>query len=182
MGQSLRIERQNNENFRRLVKQLQSSLAVIPFVGAGLSACLGYPQWGEFLRIHAEKLSGEQREKVEGLLAKKEYQAAAAMLEEYYDKEDFQFAIAESFGDDRLKEANFEGVLYSLLPLLTTGVVITTNLDRVLEHAFEAAGRRFEIVINGRKPRRNCTCASAESPCVVENSRRLARPAHTHSQ
>jgi hypothetical protein len=40
----------------------------------------------------------------------------------------------------------------SLLPLLASGPVVTTNFDRVLEHAFEVNGEPFESVISGPRP------------------------------
>ena len=39
-----------------------------------------------------------------------------------------------------------------LLCDLSTGPVITTNFDRLLERTFELAGKRFEVIVCGAKP------------------------------
>jgi len=132
-----------------LVQSLRSSMGVIPFVGAGLSAAFDFPQWGDLLR----RLAGPaQKNAVERHLRKNAYEQAAQLL---YDRgraaDRLQEEIASSF-DRPLRDDEFTGKAGALLPYLTAGPVITTNYDRVLERAFELAGRPFTKSVLGADP------------------------------
>jgi len=132
-----------------LVQSLRSTMGVIPFVGAGLSAAFDFPQWGDLLR----RLAGPAQKKgVERHLRENAYEQAAQLL---YDRgraaDRLQEEIASSF-DRPLRDDEFTGKAGALLPYLTAGPVITTNYDRVLERAFELAGRPFTKSVLGADP------------------------------
>jgi len=132
-----------------LVQSLGSSMGVIPFVGAGLSAAFSFPQWADLLR---ELASPTQRNGVERHLRNNAFERAAELL---YDRgraaDRLQEGIASNF-DRQIRDAEFAGKAVALLPFLTAGPVITTNYDRVLERAFELAGRPFTKSILGADP------------------------------
>ena len=132
-----------------LVQSLRSSMGVIPFVGAGMSAAFGFPQWGELLRQLARPA---QRDGIEGFLRDNDFERAAELL---YDggraADRLQEGIASSF-DRPLGDAEFDGKAVALLPYLTAGPVITTNYDRVLERAFELDNRPFTKSVLGAEP------------------------------
>src|SRR6185295_17103277 len=143
----LRVQTNNEKAKAALIKQLRSPLGVIPFLGAGVSAGFKYRQWGEFLGGTArEQLGGAQKAAVEEAVANEDYFRAAALLSESLGERDFQRSISEEFSDDRLRTANLRAGTLGYLPLLTAGPVITTNFDRVIEHAFERQGRTLERV------------------------------------
>jgi hypothetical protein len=132
-----------------LVQSLRSSMGVIPFVGAGLSAAFDFPQWGDLLR----QLAGPTQKKgVERHLRENAYERAAELL---YDRgraaDRLQEGIASSF-DRPIRDDEFTGKASALLPYLTAGPVITTNYDRVLERAFELANRPFTKSVLGAEP------------------------------
>jgi hypothetical protein len=132
-----------------LVQSLRSSMGVIPFVGAGMSAAFSFPQWGDLLR----RLAGPgQRNKVERHLRNNAFESAAEIL---YDRgrasDRLQEGITSSF-DRPIQDADFIGKAVTLLPYLTAGPVITTNYDRVLERGFELANRPFTKSILGADP------------------------------
>ena len=132
-----------------LVQSIRSSMGVIPFVGAGLSAAFSFPQWADLLR----QLAGPtQRNGVERHLRNSAFEHAAELL---YDRgraaDRLQEGIASNF-DRQIRDAEFAGKAVALLPYLTAGPVITTNYDRVLERAFELASRPFTKSILGADP------------------------------
>jgi hypothetical protein len=139
-----RVRRQNQENIRELVAQLRSPLGVIPFVGAGFSAPFGFPQWGALLLELAADLGREDRDKVSAAVKREEYMDAATIVAEGLGKFDFQSAIDARFPDEALARVDLAKTGVAFVPLLTSGLVITTNFDRILEYVFEQ---------NGYKPR-----------------------------
>jgi len=148
-----RVQSNNEKALTALIKQLRSPLGVIPFFGAGISGPLKYRQWGVFLRgVANEQLAGADRSAVEEAVAAWDYLRAAGLLAKSLGDEEFQQVIAEEFSDDRLRDANLTSGMFGYLPLVTAGPVITTNFDRVIEHVFEKAGRRFDIRVDGANP------------------------------
>jgi len=143
------IVEKNRPTRDALVQSLRSSMGVIPFVGAGLSADFNFPQWGELLRRLARP---NQKAQVDTLVRRGDFERAAELL---YDRgraaDRLQTGISESFHRP-IAEAELAGKAVALLPYLTAGPVITTNYDRVLERAFEIAGRGFTGSIVGAEP------------------------------
>jgi hypothetical protein len=132
-----------------LVQSLRSSMGVIPFVGAGMSAAFNFPQWGDLLR----QLAGPgQRNKVERHLRNNAFEKAAEILYNRGRASDrLQEGITSSF-DRAIQDSEFLGKAVTLLPYLTAGPVITTNYDRVLERGFELANCPFTKSILGGDP------------------------------
>ena len=148
-----RVQTSNEKAMAALMKQLRSPLGVIPFLGAGISAPLKYRQWGDFLYgVARENLGGTNLSAVEVAIATEDYLRAADAIAKALGERDFQLAIAEEFTDDRLRNVDLRSGALGYVPLISAGPVITTNFDRVIEHVFEAAGRRFEDRIYGANP------------------------------
>lgn len=142
------IARENQTTFDLLVQQLRSPMGVVPFVGAGLSAPFGFPQWSKFL-TDASEFHGRP-EQVLDLVAKGDYiQAATLLWDESADR--FQRRVASAFGMDVSPEQTHTAAV-GLLPALGSGPVITTNFDHVLETAFRAAGSPFDNILTGPQP------------------------------
>jgi hypothetical protein len=137
-----------NENARELlVAQLRSPMGVVPFVGAGLSVDFGFPGWPKFLRDAAE--FHDDPAAVRKLVEENKLIEAAGHLSKSGDR--FQLLVEKAFGRKVSEEQARSGAV-SYLPKLATGPVITTNFDRVLEAAFQAAGAPFEDFITGTEP------------------------------
>jgi hypothetical protein len=153
-----------------LVQSLRSSMGVIPFVGAGLSAPFKFPQWGDLLK----QLAGPaQKTRVERLVREKDFEGAAELLYERGRAADrLQEGIASSFAR-QIPSSEFAGKAVALLPYLTAGPVITTNYDRVLERAFDLANRPFTRSIVGAEPDELVPAIQAQRARAVQNPWRL---------
>ena len=131
----------NDVNLPFLADQMRSGVGVVPFVGAGLSAPYGYPLWDKFLRDVAK---GEAvADEVEDHLKALEYEEAAGLLQARM-KSRFQDRVQFYFGDKRLKDLTYRGAV-TQVPHVTTGLVITTNFDRLLENVFDHCGCSFQV-------------------------------------
>lgn len=98
-----------------------------------MSVAYKYPLWDVFLRELAKRENVV--DEVEGRLKALEYEEAAGLLQDRM-KSRFQDRIKFYFGDQRLKDVEYKGAV-ARIPHITTGPVITTNFDRLLEHVFD---------------------------------------------
>lgn len=137
------------EGLRLLRLQLTRPQSVIPFVGAGFSASLGFPLWSDFLLDLARKNGCGKR--VESFIRRGEYEDAAETLMAAMPRQEFNDAIGSAFGDHNLEGQGFPKHLL-VLPCLFTGPVITTNFDHAVERVYEQLGQPFEQVVTGAKP------------------------------
>jgi len=128
------------DNLARLEEQLGTRAGIVPFVGAGLSAPFGFPQWGEFLL----QLAGEagKTDAITARLKALEYEEAAGDLMEALGTRRFQDLLAANFGDQRLAGRSIGGTVAELARL-PPGPLITTNFDRVIETAFAQAKQKL---------------------------------------
>jgi SIR2-like domain len=152
-GLAAHIETINRRNSGFLVEQLRSPLGVMPFVGAGLSAPFKFPMWDPFLRASAVEL---QLPDVVELLDRQAYDVAAERLSEL-GGERFNDQLMAAFGRT-VDPLDLQAAPLPYLPLLTSGPVITTNFDTVLEQAFKVLGHPFEDVVAG--PQEDLTVAA----------------------
>jgi hypothetical protein len=121
---------------------------IVPFVGAGLSADFGYPMWDEFLKEMAIKAGAEPE--VSARLAEHKFEEAAETVISSSPANEFDDNLQDKFDDRRLPRPLRSGAA-RYLPRIAFGPVLTTNFDRVLETAFEDAGRRFKEVFPGTR-------------------------------
>lgn len=131
------LERSNTETLYHLERQGRTSNGLVPFLGAGISTAFGFKEWRPLL-LHAAPLQLVSRIKKQ--LDKNDYEGAAETLLKELGPDGFQHMVAASAGDNNLQSVDFRVGTVSLLPLLATGPVITTNFDRILERAFQVNG------------------------------------------
>ncbi|BDC48718.1 hypothetical protein F183_A10340 [Bryobacterales bacterium F-183] len=131
----------NQKNLREL--ELQRS-SIVPFVGAGLSIPFGYPNWKDLLLGLApnDAVRGEVRTFVDSSL----FEEAAERVARKVAPDTFAEAIREAF-KRRPLEPNTEAVFE--LARMAPNLVLTTNLDTVLEDVFESAGKKFQWLLKG---------------------------------
>ena len=122
----------NEIYLKALTRLIERSGGIIPFVGAGTSVPYKFPMWRAFLLKLAEKEG--IRDEIEAKLDAAQFEEAAGDLMQKMGTL-FQDHFKENFGDHVLEGVSFEGTV-AILPQLSTGPVITTNFDHVLEHAF----------------------------------------------
>lgn len=143
------LDRSNAQALDHLERQGRTSPGLVPFLGAGLSTTYKLKNWRDLLLSAAPpRLAPEIEEK----LRNNDYEGAAEALLQELEADGFQNMVAASAGDSNLASFDFRTGTVSLLPLLASGPVVTTNFDRVLERAFEANGAPFESVISGPRP------------------------------
>jgi hypothetical protein len=128
----------NAKNLPLLIGQFGTREGVLPFVGAGMSYPLGFPQWGEFLLKAAE--IAHISEKIRGRLDAAQYEEAASDLLKTLQPRRFQDLLEFYFGDHRIADRRLSGAITEL-PNFPQGPIITTNFDRVLEAVFRQAGK-----------------------------------------
>lgn len=143
------LNRSNAETLYHLERQGRTSPGLVPFLGAGISTAFGFKDWKNLLLSAAPPRLAPRIEKQ---LDENNYEGAAETLLKELGADGFQSMVAASAGDSNLASFDFRAGTVSLLPLLASGPVITTNFDRVLERAFEVNGAPFESVISGPRP------------------------------
>ena len=152
------------------IRQKYQAGDVVLFVGAGVSAAAGLPSWAELVRrlVARAKVRGEATDEMEALAAGGRYVDAISAAEDAVGGPELIAVVKDALDDSRLvREVPEVGkAIASLEPRLRA--VLTTNLDRLLERAFEgrwsdyheaeaAAGqeRRFILKLHGtlREPK-----------------------------
>ena len=120
---------------------------VVPFVGSGMSVPSGLPMWAAFLM---EKLAYAQCSPAElkSLIDSSSFEEAADLLEGGMSKR----LLAERIEHDlRIVNPSVIDGAVCLLPGLFTNLVITTNLDEVLELLYQSCDTSFEYILSGRE-------------------------------
>ena len=115
------------QTLRRIVNQNN----VMPWVGAGMSACSGMPLWGDFLRNSCAD-GQDIEEEVKELIGKGLYDIAAQRVSEHMTPNVLDEEIENTFGN---RFPQIDGPV-KLLPSLFNVGCVTTNFDYVLESAY----------------------------------------------
>lgn len=108
---------------------------MIPFVGAGISATVGFPTWYEFLqKVYARRMAGG--------IVPDDLLIAASKILEYIGYADFHVEMRKFFGgmySTKEWQSTVDKGQNTVLPWLTRlfrGLVVTTNFDCVLENLY----------------------------------------------
>lgn len=128
---------------------------IAPFVGAGLSAPCGYPLWSQALTKVMNRLKSNNIKDIKMCIKKYDYLKAAQLL---YDisNELFNIFIKTEFRSKTGQE-RIHGITgpVKLLPRISFGCVITTNLDEVIEQVFKIDGDPLDGYMHGIQPGNN---------------------------
>jgi hypothetical protein len=143
------LDRSNAETLYHLERQGRTGPGLVPFLGAGISTAFKLQDWYNLLLSAAPP---RLIRRVKKQLGKNDYEGAAETLLRELGADGFQSMVAASAGDSNIEPFDFRVGTVSLLPLLASGPVVTTNFDRILERAFEINGAPFESVISGPRP------------------------------
>lgn len=120
---------------------------VIPLVGSGMSVPTGLPTWSELL-LKMKELTDVRPDKLEELLADGAFEEAADLLASGTNLNWFNERIEH---DLRVDDASFITGAVRLLPALFPGLVITTNLDDLLERQYRRCGADFTHILAGQE-------------------------------
>ena len=120
--------------------------SVVPLLGAGFSAG-SIPLWRGALLGWARELGPAVEADVTGRLDAGDFERAASLVESEMGENAFRDAFRETFGEGVLDGA-FERLTPERrgIPSAFRGFVLTTNYDRLIERAYEAAGAPIERV------------------------------------
>lgn len=132
----------NVDHFIQLVDLMYAG-AVVPFVGAGVSASAGFSSWKDHLRRQG-KTAHIALERIEALLASGAYETVLEEIEAVRGREVFINEIRDEFS----RNLTIPDVVWRISDLFTD-TVITTNYDRLLEQSFETGEAGRVQVING---------------------------------
>lgn len=112
---------------------------VSPFLGAGVSKAAGYPLWGEALKELSETIATIDEKEISDLLADNKYLEAAQKIfevSEYQLTNYIQTTFRTKYDNDEDRETIPK--VFQLLPRLSSGCIVTTNFDCLIEEAFKA--------------------------------------------
>lgn len=107
---------------------------VMPFVGAGISA-FAYKTWNELLRYLAEYLEVKDMMNVKILLDDGKYMEAAQYICSSMGQTLFDKSLRSLYSEDKINDDDLKKNAAFYIPLICGGNCITTNYDRVIEHA-----------------------------------------------
>ena len=120
--------------------------SVVPLLGAGFSAG-SIPLWRGALLGWAGELGPAVEAEVTGRLDAGDFEGAASLVESEMGANAFRDAFGRTFGEGVLDGA-FQRLTPERrgIPAAFRGFVLTTNYDRLIERAYEAAGAPIERV------------------------------------
>jgi hypothetical protein len=155
----------NRKRFADLCTTLKNG-HLVPLVGSGMSIPTGLSAWSGFLR--ALRLHSSMSEKeLEDLLSKWAYEEAAECLAAAMPGRLFDERIEH---DLRIDDPEDICGSVEFLPELFDKLVLTTNLDDLLERMYEVRDHRFSHVLSG--------CAIGEYRRVKASSERILLKFH----
>lgn len=129
-----------------MFKELRTSIKegnVILFVGSGISATLGLPNWSQLISHISSELGYDDR-------IFKQY-GDSLTLAEFYEINKGHIGELRSWMDTQWSvdaEKIKESVIYETIVKLTFPKIYTTNYDHCLETAFIAWGKKYKRIIS----------------------------------
>lgn len=120
--------------YNSLCKEIKKDKGVLPFVGAGMSA-FAYDTWGQLLLKFASDLTNEDEKNIQRAIGEGDYFKASDLLCEKYGEILFYKRLRDAFSEEKIKDSEIKNNAVYLVPKICHGNCITTNFDRVLEHA-----------------------------------------------
>jgi hypothetical protein len=120
--------------YNSLCKEMKKGEGVLPFVGAGLSA-FAYDTWEQLLIKLSSDLSNKDKKSIQKAVKVGDYFTASDLLCEKYGETLFYNELRDVFSEDKIDDDELKKSAAYLIPKLCQGDCITTNFDRVLEHA-----------------------------------------------
>lgn len=123
---------------------------LIPFVGAGLSVFCGYTGWPDVLKELAKYIyDSDIRKHVETMIKADELLQAAQVIQDNYPK--MSKELPKIIDYSKIKNCDndrwYASAAYVLPYLFGSGLVMTTNFDRVLEEVYDRGHAKFGNII-----------------------------------
>lgn len=153
----------NRARFADLCRAVSSG-TLIPFVGSGMSKPSQFPLWREFLQNLRPRTAISETE-LDEMFARGEYEEAADRLRSACGENAFNERI-----DHELRVSDAHKIIGAvrLLPELFERMIITTNLDDVLERVYEEAGKKTTNVLVAREIERYRRLRADGESCLIK--------------
>jgi hypothetical protein len=130
----------NKRHFKELISHCADG-NVVPFIGAGMSVPV-YKLWADVLMdVTKNSFDSTFPQKVKSCIDKNEYETAASLILDELGEGEFYSAMADEFSRDKIKSIKTMAV--SMLPKIFSGLVITTNFEKMLEVVYDNANESF---------------------------------------
>lgn len=129
----------NNENNYSELCNLSN---FVPFVGAGMSSSI-YPLWHEFLESF--ELLDDERKTLQYFLDLGKYEEAATFIAEK-NHTLFIRQVKATFKNSKIEYSKIQNATKKIFEI-TNDMIITTNLDEILETIWNANNKKFEAII-----------------------------------
>jgi hypothetical protein len=136
----------NQQRFEDIVRAYERR-QLVPLVGSGMSVPTGLPTWANFLRGIREFTHVKETD-LEPLLQAAAFEEAADLIASEAPKNLLNERIEH---DLRPQNNSIVSGSIRLLPGVFNNVVLTTNLDRLLEQQYSSCGNAFNHVLAGRE-------------------------------
>ncbi|PCI22749.1 MAG: hypothetical protein COB67_13235 [SAR324 cluster bacterium] len=114
---------------------------ITPFLGAGVSKAANYPLWGEALKTLSNKITNINPQDISCLLEEDKFLEAAQKIADASEHQ-LKNYIATRFRTIYDSDEDREKIppLFKLLPRLSSGCIVTTNFDCLIEETFKIKG------------------------------------------
>mgnify|MGYP001255509977 CR=1 FL=1 len=133
----------NKRRFADLCSALKNG-QVVPLIGSGMSVPSGLPSWSDFLRLIRCHSSMDEAE-LEEMIEDSAFERAVDRLRQTIPRRLFDEQIEHNLFIER---STINGPIH-FLPELFDKLILTTNLDDIIEQLFEDRDRRFSHVLAG---------------------------------
>lgn len=138
--------------------------ALVPMVGSGMSCASGLPSWREFLR-KLRAFSSLEENVLELMLTEGKYEEAADRIANEMGSSLFDEQVEHKLRVE--SDISIDGPV-RLLPEIFPTLVLTTNLDDVLEHVYATSGKKFQYLLAGKEIERYRKLQAGGSSCLLK--------------
>ena len=132
-----------NNEVNEEIKGLLENNNLILFVGSGVSASLGMPNWSQLINHIADQLGFEHE-------VFKTYGDYLALAEYYYLKQNGPDELCEWMAEKWTvnKEAIYSSPIYNAIVSLSCKLIYTTNYDHTLEQAYDNKKKNYIKIVD----------------------------------
>lgn len=135
----------NAQRYRDLQEAVERQ-QVVPFIGSGMSVPSGFPTWADMLRKITQSSRGKLGT-IERLLRSGKFEEAAELVSSGVNQNLFNECILHGL---RVNDPSRIDGPVRLLPITFPQLVVTTNLDDVLEQYYPVCDLAFTHVLPGK--------------------------------
>lgn len=130
--------------FDSLYDAVHKNQSIIPFVGAGVSA-FAYNTWESLLQRMVSLLNYDKQGYSMELINRGQYLEAVQLICDEIGKTVFFHTLRRYYDEELIDDNVLQDNAAFLIPQIANGNCITTNYDRVLEHAYKLNNIMYDV-------------------------------------